>query len=76
MLHNTNVFDAQTLRDYKIIAKKYLFGSDGFPLNEKLAAKLFKKIENLDNEAKIQLGFLYLEGRGVEKNYNQARKLF
>lgn len=45
-------------------------------VDEKKAAQMFQKMEEKSKLARIMLGFMYLKGRGVEKDFSKARKLF
>lgn len=47
----------------------YLTGEDGFMVDEKKAAQMFEKMEDRSKLARVMLGFMYLKGRGVEKNF-------
>jgi TPR repeat protein len=54
----------------------YLTGSKGFMINEGKAARMFEKMYDISLISRINLGFLYLNGRGVEKNFMKARMIF
>ncbi len=37
---------------------------------------MFNKLKTHSKIARIMLGFMYMKGRGVEKDYTKARELF
>lgn len=55
---------------------KYMTGEDGYPINEALSVQIFERIASESRLARLMLGFMYLKGKGVKKNYSRARKLF
>lgn len=55
---------------------KYMSGEDGFPINETISVRMFQKMVHTSKIARIMLGFMYLKGRGVPKNFEKAREMF
>ncbi len=63
-------------RDIFVQAKKYHDG-DGVEQDFTKARILYQKAANLgDNDARINLGYLYFMGQGVEQSYAEARKWY
>lgn len=72
----TAMFDEETLSAYEDVAMKYMTGEDGFPINETISVKMFEKMVHTSKISRIMLGFMYLKGRGVQKNHQKAREMF
>ena len=69
------MFDDESHSAYEDIAMKYMSGQDGFPVDEALAVQMFEKITKTSRLARVMLGFMYLKGRGVTRNFAKARQL-
>jgi len=60
-----------------IMAKKYRDGDEGVSKSDALATYWYQKsAEQGFGPAQIDLGQMYISGRGVKKNYNEAISLF